>query len=280
MGNKEVERGWIHLVISEVCTYCYIPLAAVQTSGKEPAMKRASLGAILAAGAFVLGVPTGAAFAAHPTAVDPVFTDPVQEAIATTVTALFDEELDTLDATLEDVQSALAAEAEVAAAEAAAQPNNASEASAATTSAAPAADRAEAPNPSSDEPSAPGPAASTISFGGTTLSFVDDYEAASAPSSGAGLWLGSDSTTDGSWGYFIGHNPGPFHGAMNLGSGDAVTVCDRNGASRTYYVCDSFTVPDTTCWEDIASRVCGHGESVALQTCVGDGASYRIVVAA
>ena len=120
----------------------------------------------------------------------------------------------------------------------------------------------------------------TISVAGSSMGYVDSYQSASAPSSGAGLWMGSDSTADGSWAYFIGHNPGPFHGVMGLGQGAAVTVCDGSGNARTYHVVDVFTVPDTTYWEDIQGRVTGHGESVILQTCVGDHASYRIVVAA
>ena len=120
----------------------------------------------------------------------------------------------------------------------------------------------------------------TISVAGSSMGYVDSYQSASAPSSGAGLWMGSDSTTDGSWAYFIGHNPGPFHGVMGLGQGAAVTVCDGSGNARTYHVVDVFTVPDTTYWEDIQGRVTGHGESVILQTCVGGHASYRIVVAA
>ena len=119
-----------------------------------------------------------------------------------------------------------------------------------------------------------------ISINGTSMGYVGSYKTSSAPASGAGLWLGSDSTTDGSWGYFIGHNPGSFSCVMSLGVGSPVTVWDSEGASRTYSVVTTFTVPDTTYWEDIAERVTGYGESVILQTCVGDGASYRIVVAA
>lgn len=119
-----------------------------------------------------------------------------------------------------------------------------------------------------------------ISINGTSMGYVGSYKTSSAPASGAGLWLGSDSTTDGSWGYFIGHNPGSFSCVMNLGIGSPVTVWDSEGASRTYSVVTVFTIPDTTYWEDIAGRVTGYGESVILQTCVGDGASYRIVVAA
>lgn len=52
--------------------------------------------------------------------------------------------------------------------------------------------------------------ADSIDVNGDIVTYVPSYESASAPASGAGLWMGSDSTTDGSWGYFIGHNPGDF----------------------------------------------------------------------
>ena len=102
---------------------------------------------------------------------------------------------------------------------------------------------------------------------------------ASAPASVAGLWMGSDSTTDGSWGYFIGHNPGDFTCVMTLKNGDPVTVCDSDGNTRTYSVVDEFIVPDDTYWEDIQSRVTDYGESIILQTCCGDNAHYRVVIA-
>lgn len=119
----------------------------------------------------------------------------------------------------------------------------------------------------------------TISVAGDVVPFQDSYESAAAPARGAGLWMGSDSTADGSWGYFIGHNPGDFCCVMALSTGDAVTVCDRDGNERTYRVIDTFDVPDTTYWEDIAYKVDGYGESITLQTCCGDGEHYRVVVA-
>lgn len=141
------------------------------------------------------------------------------------------------------------------------------------------------PEPSSPEPAASAPDSSsmspaTIQVGSSVLSYIDDFEADTAPQSGAGLWMGADSTTDGSWGYFIGHNPGPFHEVMDLQEGDAVCVCDRRGNQRTYHVVKTFRVTDDTCWEDISAEVTGYGESVVLQTCCGDNAHYRIVVCA
>lgn len=123
-------------------------------------------------------------------------------------------------------------------------------------------------------------APATIQVGDSRLPYVDAFEASTAPQTGAGLWMGSDSTTDGSWGYFIGHNPGPFHEVMGLEEGDTVIVCDRHGHQRAYCVASAFQVTDDTCWEDIASQVTNCGESVVLQTCCGDNAHYRIVVCA
>lgn len=117
----------------------------------------------------------------------------------------------------------------------------------------------------------------TITVDGVSMSYIDSYGASSAPSSGAGIWKGSDSTTDGSYGYFIGHNPGSFSSASTIDNGSEVTVNDSNGDSRTYTVVDSFVVPRGSTWGDISDRVTGHGESVVLQTCVEDG--YRVVVA-
>ena len=122
-------------------------------------------------------------------------------------------------------------------------------------------------------------APSTIDVNGDAMGYVPSFESAAAPATGAGLWMGSDSTTDNSWGYFIGHNPGPFTCVMTLKNGDPVTVCDSDGATRTYHVVDEFIVPDDTYWEDISSRVTDYGESIVLQTCCGDNAHYRVVIA-
>lgn len=119
----------------------------------------------------------------------------------------------------------------------------------------------------------------TITVEGVTIPYKISYMTSTAPSSGAGLWLGDDDTADGTWGYFIGHNPGDFTPVMDLTSGDEVTVCDSKGLEQSYSVVDVFTVPDSTYFEDIESRVTHWGESVVLQTCSGDNATYRIVVA-
>lgn len=133
-------------------------------------------------------------------------------------------------------------------------------------------DREQAPTP---EPSAP--ASRTITVDGVTVGYVDSAGSATAPASGAGLWKGSDSTTDGALGYFIGHNPGDFGMVARAGVGSRVTVVDGSGGSRSYSVVDAFTVPRETTWGEISERVSGRGESVALQTCVDAG--YKVLVA-
>ena len=114
--------------------------------------------------------------------------------------------------------------------------------------------------------------------GGTAIPYRD-VRGGSTPSSGGGLWLGSDAVDDGSWGYFVGHNPGSFAPVRSLSSGDAVVVCDRSGAQRAYTVREVFQVEETATWKTIASRVTGYGESVVLQTCAGDGMNVIVVAA-
>lgn len=118
----------------------------------------------------------------------------------------------------------------------------------------------------------------TLVVGGTAIPYRD-VRGGATPSSGGGLWLGSDAVDDGSWGYFVGHNPGSFAPVRSLSSGDAVVVCDRSGAQRAYTVREVFQVEETATWKTIASRVTGYGESVVLQTCAGDGMNVIAVAA-
>ena len=60
----------------------------------------------------------------------------------------------------------------------------------------------------------------TLVVGGTAIPYRD-VRGGTTPSSGGGLWLGSDAVDDGSWGYFVGHNPGSFAPVRSLSSGDA-----------------------------------------------------------
>ena len=117
----------------------------------------------------------------------------------------------------------------------------------------------------------------TITVNGVPIDYVDSYGTSAAPSSGAGIWYGSDSTTDGSFGYFIGHNYTDFGAVADLENGSSVSVTDADGNSREYEVVDSFVVPRGTYWSEVSDRVTCYGESIAMQTCVNDG--YVIVVA-
>ena len=66
---------------------------------------------------------------------------------------------------------------------------------------------------------------------------------------------------------------------MKLQNGNPVTVADSNGHIKTYIVHDNFIVAQKSNYQDIASRVEGHGESIVMQTCCGDGVNVRVVVA-
>ena len=142
-----------------------------------------------------------------------------------------------------------------------------------------------APQASQAAPAAAAPASvtyapNTIQIGSSSIPFVQCYLAPAAPDHTAGLWWGNSSTTDGDLGYFVGHNPGVFAPVVSLTAGDQVTVTDGTGASHTYTVFDVFDVANTTTLEQIQSRICGHGESIAMQACIQGGAFYRVVVAA
>lgn len=119
----------------------------------------------------------------------------------------------------------------------------------------------------------------TLTIGETTIPYCD-VRGGTTPSTGGGLWRGSDAVDDGSWGYFVGHNPGSFAPVRLLGPGDAVTVCDSTGTERTYTVRDVFTAEADATWKTIADRVTRSGESIALQTCNDEGGTVTIVVAA
>lgn len=116
----------------------------------------------------------------------------------------------------------------------------------------------------------------TLVVGGTSIPYRD-VRGGTTPSSGGGLWLGSDVVDDGGWGYFVGHNPGSFAPVRSLSLGDVVAVCDRSGAQRAYTVRDVFQVEEAATWKAIAARVTGYGESVVLQTCAGGGMNVIVV---
>ncbi len=140
---------------------------------------------------------------------------------------------------------------------------------------------AAAGNGAGDSAAAPAAAGSaTLTMGSQVIPYVSSHLSVSAPESTAGLWNGSDSTTDGRWGYFVGHNPGVFSCMLAMGNGSSVTVTDGAGAARTYTVLKVFDVPNTATWRDVSDTVTGYGESIVLQTCIDGGNRYRIMVAA
>ncbi len=118
----------------------------------------------------------------------------------------------------------------------------------------------------------------TLAIGGAVIPYRD-VRGGTTPATGAGLWLGSDATDDGSWGYFVGHNPGSFAPVRSLKAGDAVTLTDRTGKQRSYHVRSVLTVSAAATWKTVAPLVTGFGESILLQTCTGDGLTNTIVVA-
>lgn len=141
------------------------------------------------------------------------------------------------------------------------------------------------PEQLADEPAGQ---ASTITIGGTAIPYVHALASPAAPTSGAALWAGSDSVTDGRMGYFIGHNPGDFAEVATLQPGDAVSVCDNAGDERIYTVYDTVDVPCTTGFDDmdwtiidpagsLSYSLPAQSESLVLQTCIPG--AYRLVVA-
>lgn len=119
--------------------------------------------------------------------------------------------------------------------------------------------------------------ARTITINGISIPYVNAFGAAVAPYDTAGLWDGSDSVTDGTYGYFIGHNPGLFKDVPNLRTGSTVSVCDSNSNIQTYQVVDVFDVSKSTYLHQIEDRINGYGESIVIQTCLPN--AYRVVVA-
>lgn len=115
-----------------------------------------------------------------------------------------------------------------------------------------------------------------LQFGGATIPFVDAQGASRAPESNAGIWMGNGLVNDGAPTHFIGHNPGDFSGVMNLYVGDAITVVDASGNSRTYHVYEVIDVTDqgynnNDKQDDVLPRMLyASGERISLQTCINE----------
>lgn len=119
----------------------------------------------------------------------------------------------------------------------------------------------------------------SLRINGKIIPYENAEFASTAPANEAGLWMGSDSTSDNSYGYFIGHHPGVFDCVSQLNVGDKVVVCDMIGNKRMYTVRVLLDFPATATWGNVEPFVTGYGESVILQTCMGT-ADRRVVVAA
>lgn len=119
---------------------------------------------------------------------------------------------------------------------------------------------------------------SSLKINETIIPYESSRFANTAPANEAGLWMGSDSTTDNSYGYFIGHHPGIFDCVPTLTVGDKVVVCDMLGHKRMYTVRVLLDFPSSATWGNVKPFVSGYGESIILQTCMGS-ADRRVVVA-
>lgn len=119
---------------------------------------------------------------------------------------------------------------------------------------------------------------SSLKINDTIIPYENAKLAATAPQNEAGLWMGSDSTTDNSYGYFIGHHPGIFDCVSTLNVGDKVVVCDMLGHKRLYTVRVLLDFPSTATWGNVKPFVMGYGESIILQTCMGS-TDRRVLVA-
>lgn len=110
----------------------------------------------------------------------------------------------------------------------------------------------------------------TVTVGDRHVPYVEDALAEEAPPRTAALWDGSDDVDDGSYGWFVGHNPGVFSPAADLGIGDVVSVCDSDGDYAEYEVADVFEIEYGALKEAVSPRLADVGEAVVVQTCVED----------
>ncbi|MDT2763888.1 hypothetical protein P7H31_06150 [Enterococcus asini] len=124
---------------------------------------------------------------------------------------------------------------------------------------------------------------SVLRFAGSTVPFIQYGGASTAPSSGAGAWMGNGNVSDGAPTHFIGHNPGDFAGVMGLSVGSAITVVDGSGNERTYTVYEVMDVTDdgynaNDPSDDVFPRMLyAGGERISLQTCINDSVNRCVL---
>lgn len=83
--------------------------------------------------------------------------------------------------------------------------------------------------------------------------------------------------------YFVGHNPGVFHGLIdsNVKKGDIISVWDEKGHGKAYTVDDIFVIEAGALFDGALQKrtILSGGECIALQTCIDGGDRYKVFVA-
>lgn len=68
------------------------------------------------------------------------------------------------------------------------------------------------------------------------IEFINSYFTSTAPKNEAGLWYGEGIVDDNQLDYYIGHNPGVFDIVLELNISDEITVNDKCGEEKIYYI--------------------------------------------
>lgn len=113
--------------------------------------------------------------------------------------------------------------------------------------------------------------AGVLVVNGVQVPYVDCHGATVTPEHTGGIWQGPNNLYDDKQGYFVGHNPGVFEPVSTLKTGDYITVRTADGQQRDYVVVNHWIFSNQSYYEDIEEQYLrGYGESIVLQTCMGD----------
>ena len=127
-----------------------------------------------------------------------------------------------------------------------------------------------------------------IAIAGELIPYVISTEACPDETAGAWRWAGDMTSTrplvdDGKGTYFVGHNPGVFHGLIdaNVSKGTIISVWDEKGHGKAYTVDNIFIIEAGALFDrDLQKRtILSGGESITLQTCIEGGDRYKVFVA-